>query len=63
MKKIMLDFIGEQRAINKRHDQRLDYLEKSQGDMSQKMDNVKKTTSRLTNTLIIQEKGKFSSQP
>ena len=34
IKKIMLDFVGEQKLINKRHDQRLDNLEKIQGDMS-----------------------------
>ena len=40
IKKIMLDFIGKQKPINRRHDQSLDNLEKNQGDMSQKMDNV-----------------------
>ena len=63
IKKIILDFIGEQRVIKKRHDQRLDYLEKNQGDMSQKMDNVQQTLSRLTNTLTIQERCIFPYQP
>ena len=63
IKKIMLDFIGEQKVVNKRYGQRLDYLEKNKKDMSQKMDNVKQTLSRLTNTLTIQERGKFPSQP
>ena len=63
IKKIMLDFIGEKKSINKRHDHRLDNLEKTQGDMSQKMDNVQQTFSRLTNTLTIQERGRFLSQP
>ena len=40
IKKIMLDFIGEQKVINKKQDQRLKSLEKNQGDMSQKRDNV-----------------------
>ena len=60
---IMLDFIGEQKSIKKRHDQRLDNLEKNQGDVSQKMDNIQQTLSMLTNTLAIQERGRFPSQP
>ena len=63
LKKIMLNFIGEQKVINKRQNQKLDYLEKNQGVMSQKRDNVKQTLFRLTNTLTIQKRGKFASQP
>ena len=34
-----------------------------QNDLSQKMDNVQYAISRLTNRNIVQEKGKFPSQP
>ena len=57
----MLDFVGEQKMINKRHGQSLECLENAQGDMSQKMDNMQQTLSKLTNALTIQEGGKFPS--
>ena len=41
IKNIMIDFIGEQKSINKRHGQRLDNLEKNQGDMSQSIYQLK----------------------
>ena len=34
-----------------------------QNDLSQKIDNLQYSISRLTNLNIVQEKGRFSSQP
>ena len=38
-------------------------MDEMQNDLSQKIDNLQYSISRLTNLNIVQEKGRFSSQP
>ncbi|KAL6324780.1 hypothetical protein AAG906_018307 [Vitis piasezkii] len=71
LSKVVEDFVGDQKSINAQLNQRLDSVESTlnkrmdgmQNDLSQKIDNVQYAISRLTNLNIVQEKGKFPSQP
>ncbi|RVX07090.1 Retrovirus-related Pol polyprotein from transposon 17.6 [Vitis vinifera] len=61
------DFVGDQKSINAQLKQEIDSVNKKmdgmQNDLSQKIDNIQYSISRLTNLNIVQEKGKFPSQP
>ena len=61
------DFVGAQKAINAQLSQRIDSVERRmdgmQNDLSQKIDNLQYSISRLTNLNAVQEKGRFPSQP
>ena len=67
----MGDFVGDQKSINAQLSQRIDSVENTlnkmmdgmQNDLSQKIDNLQYSISRLTNLNIVQEKGRFPSQP
>ncbi|WJZ97339.1 hypothetical protein VitviT2T_015949 [Vitis vinifera] len=67
----MGDFVGEQKAINSQLHQKIENVESSQikrmdgmqNDLSQKIDNIQYSISRLTNLNTVNEKGKFPSQP
>ena len=67
----MGDFVGNHKSINAQLNQRIDSVETTlnkmmdgmQNDLSQKIDNLQYSISRLTNLNIVQEKGRFSSQP
>ena len=67
----MGDFVGEQKAINSQLHQKIENVERSQikrmegmqNDLSQKIDNIQYSISRLTNLNTVIEKGKFPSQP
>ncbi|RVW72357.1 hypothetical protein CK203_056246 [Vitis vinifera] len=69
--KVVGDFVGDQKAINAQLSQRIDSVENTlnkrmdgmQNDLSQKIDNLQYSISRLTNLNIVQEKGRFPSQP
>ena len=69
--KFVGDFVGAQEAINAQLNQRIDSVENTlnknmdgmQNDLSQKIDNLQYSISRLTNLNIVQEKGRFPSQP
>ncbi|KAL6331794.1 hypothetical protein AAG906_020136 [Vitis piasezkii] len=71
LSKVMGDFVGEQKAINSQLDQKIENVESSQikrmegmqNDLSQKIDNIQYSISRLTNLNTVNEKGKFPSQP
>ncbi|RVW18435.1 hypothetical protein CK203_110492 [Vitis vinifera] len=67
LSKVVGDFIGEQKSINSQLSQRIDSVENRmdgmQNDLSQKIDNLQYSISRLTNLNIVQEKGRFPSQP
>ena len=71
LSKVMGDFVGEQKAINSQLHQKIENVESSQikrmdgmqNDLSQKIDNIQYSISRLTNLNTVNEKGKFSSQP
>ena len=67
LSKVVGDFIGEQKSINSQLSQRIDSVENRmdgmQNDLSQKIDNLQYSISRLTNLNTVQEKGRFSSQP
>ena len=63
--------MGDQKAINDQLNQRIDRVENTlnkrmdgmQNDISQKINNLQYSISRLTNLNIVQEKGRFPSQP
>ena len=67
----MGDFVGEQKAINSQLHQKIENVESSQikriegmqNDLSQKIDNIQYSISRLTKLNTVNEKGKFPSQP
>ncbi|RVW77679.1 hypothetical protein CK203_053379 [Vitis vinifera] len=67
LSKVVEDFVGDQKAINAQLSQRIDSVERTmdgmQNDLSQKIDNLQYSISRLTNLNIVQEKGRFPSQP
>ncbi|RVW68509.1 hypothetical protein CK203_063421 [Vitis vinifera] len=71
LSKVMGDFVGEQKAINSQLHQKIENVESSQikrmegmqNDLSQKIDNIQYSISRLTNLNTVNEKGKFPSQP
>ena len=67
LSKVVGDFIGEQKSINSQLNQRIDSVENRmdgmQNDLSQKIDNLQYSISRLTNLNTVQEKGRFPSQP
>ena len=71
LSKIVGDFFGGQKSINAQLNQRIDSVENTlnkmmdgmQNDLSHKIDNLQYSISRLTNLNIVQEKGRFSSQP
>ncbi|RVW12776.1 hypothetical protein CK203_108797 [Vitis vinifera] len=62
LSKVMGDFIGDQKSINAQLSQRIDNLDKKmdgrQNDLSQKIDNLQYSISRLTNLNTVQEKCK-----
>ncbi|RVW27351.1 hypothetical protein CK203_110244 [Vitis vinifera] len=64
----MREMFGDQanKSINAQLSQRIDSIDKNgwmQNDLSQKIDNLQYSISRLTNLNTVQEKGKFPSQP
>ncbi|RVW58076.1 hypothetical protein CK203_114520 [Vitis vinifera] len=71
LSKVVGDFVGDQKSIDAQLSQRIDSVESTlnkmmdgmQNDQSQKIDNLQYSISRLTNLNIVQEKGKFLSQP
>ncbi|RVW31190.1 hypothetical protein CK203_082856 [Vitis vinifera] len=71
LSKVMGDFVGEQKTINSQLHQKIENVESSQikrmdgmqNDLSQKIDNIQYSNSRLTNLNTVNEKGKFPSQP
>ena len=71
LSKVVGDFVGDQKSINAQLSQRIDSVENTlnkrmdgmQNDLSQKIDNLQYSISRLTNLNIVQEKGRFPSQP
>ncbi|KAL6345877.1 hypothetical protein AAG906_020459 [Vitis piasezkii] len=66
LSKVMGDFVGEQKAINSQLHQKIENVESSQikrmdgmqNDLSQKIDNIQYSISRLTNLNTMNEKGK-----
>ncbi|RVW61089.1 Retrovirus-related Pol polyprotein from transposon 17.6 [Vitis vinifera] len=66
LSKVMGDFVGEQKAINSQLHQNIENVESSQikrmegmqNDLSQKIDNIQYSISRLTNLNTVNEKGK-----
>ncbi|RVW18222.1 hypothetical protein CK203_111985 [Vitis vinifera] len=63
LSKVVGDFVGDQKAINAQLSQRIDRMDGMQNDLSQKIDNLQYSISRLTNLNTVQEKGRFPSQP
>ncbi|KAL6332434.1 hypothetical protein AAG906_007993 [Vitis piasezkii] len=71
LSKVVGDFVGNQEATNAQINQRIDRVESTlnkrmdgmQNDISQKFDNIQYSISRLTNLNIVQENGRFPSQP
>ncbi|KAL6313375.1 hypothetical protein AAG906_001087 [Vitis piasezkii] len=63
LSKVVGDFVGDQKAINAQLSQRIDRMDEVQNDLSQKIDNLQYSISRLTNLNTVQEKGRFPSQP
>ena len=71
LSKVVGDFFGDQKAINAQLSQRIDSVESTlnkkmdvmQNDLSQKIDNLQYSISGLTNLTIVEEKGRFPSQP
>ena len=67
LSKVVGNFFGDQKSISAQLSQRIDSLEKMmdemQNDLSQKIYNLQYSISRFTNLNIVQEKGKFPSQP
>ena len=67
LNKVVGDFIREQKSINSQLSQRINSVENRmdgmQNDLSQKIDNLQYSISRLTNLNIVQENGRFPSQP
>ncbi|KAL6348365.1 hypothetical protein AAG906_005669 [Vitis piasezkii] len=67
LSKVMGDFVGEQKTINSQLHQKIENVESSQikrmdgmqNDLSQKIDNIQYSISRLTNLNTLNEKGKF----
>ncbi|RVW63744.1 hypothetical protein CK203_052764 [Vitis vinifera] len=67
LSKVMGDFVGEQKAINSQLHQKIENVESSQikrmdgmqNDLSQKIDNIQYSISRLTNLNTVNERGKF----
>ena len=59
----MGDFVGDQKSINAQLSQRMDMMDGKKNDLSQKIDNLQFSISRLTNLNTVQEKGRFPSQP
>ncbi|RVW32098.1 hypothetical protein CK203_102415 [Vitis vinifera] len=65
--KVMGDFVGEQKAINSQLHQKIENVESSQikrmdgmqNDLSQKIDNIQYSISRLTNLNTVNEKESF----
>ena len=55
--------MGDQKSINAQLNQRIDRMDGMHNDLSQKIDNLQYSISRLTNLNIVQEKGRFPSQP
>nr|CAN62997.1 hypothetical protein VITISV_024057 [Vitis vinifera] len=71
LSKVVGDFVGDQKSINAQLSQRIVSVENTlnkmmdgmQNDLSQKIDNLLYSISRLTNLNTVQEKGRFPSQP
>ena len=63
LSKVVGDFVGDQKAINAQLSQRIDRMDGMHNDLSQKIDNLQYSISRLTNLNTMQEKGRFPSQP
>ncbi|WKA06680.1 hypothetical protein VitviT2T_024570 [Vitis vinifera] len=63
LSKVVGDFVGDQKAINAQLSQRIDRMDGMHNDLSQKIDNLQYSISRLTNLNTVQEKGRFPSQP
>ncbi|RVW86608.1 hypothetical protein CK203_045647 [Vitis vinifera] len=67
LSKVVGDFVGVQKSLNAQVRQEIDIINKMmdgmQNDLSQKIDNLQYSISRLTNLNTVQEKGKFPSQP
>ena len=67
LSKVGGDFVGDQKSINAQLRQEIDSVNKRmdemQNDLSQKIDNLQYSISRLTNLNTMQKKGKFPSQP
>ena len=71
LSKVVGDFVGDQKSINAQLSQRIDSVESTlnkkmdvmQNDLSQKIDNLQYSISGLTNLTIVEEKGRFPSQP
>ena len=65
LSKVVGDFVGDQKSINAQLNQRIDSVENRmdgmQNDLSQKIDNLQYSISRLTNLNTVQEKGRFPS--
>ncbi|RVW30992.1 Retrovirus-related Pol polyprotein from transposon opus [Vitis vinifera] len=67
LSKVMGDFVGEQKAINSQLHQKIENVESSQikrmdgmqNDLSQKIDNIQYSISRLTNLNTVNEKESF----
>ena len=67
LSKVMGDFVGEQKAINSQLHQKIENVETSQikrmegmqNDLSQKIDNIQYSISRLTNLNTVNEKESF----
>ena len=69
LSKVVGDFVGDQKSINDQLrqenvqlSQRIDRMDGVQNDLSQKIDNLQYSISRLTNLNTMQEKWKFLSQ-
>ena len=71
LSKILGDFISDKKNINTQVNQRIDHMETSfnhkfdslQTNLTQRIDNMQLAISKLTSMHMVQEKGKFSSQP
>ena len=67
LSKVVEDFVAAQKAINAQVRQEIDSVNKRmdgmQNDLSQKIDNLQYSISRLTNLNTVREKGNFPSQP
>ena len=67
LSKVVGDFVGDQKSIKAQLSKKIDSLDKKmderQNDLSQKIDNLQYSISRLTNLNTVQDKGRFPSQP
>ena len=71
LSKVVGDFVGDQKSMNAQLSQRIDNVENTlnkrmdgmQNDLTQKIDNLQYSISMLTNLNIVQENGRFPSQP